>query len=231
MIVTQNDLVERRQKFIQRQIALDKSAVNVAFAGRSPQGSGPRNRHGMPQLPTGQHQVKNWPVLDLGEQPVGRVAMSSGDRIRNVTKRLRLRAAARLGVTRAVLPGVHHAVERRVLVSRLSRAFHDHRLRSGERALSRLCGQTAIPGEGSRCPTIDSGGGGLAARGDRLSHAACPAARPLSPDALQVRRGGRIPVQRGGCYPNPASGGIRPEGQSPCAPDPLGCRVRGHPVS
>jgi DMSO/TMAO reductase YedYZ molybdopterin-dependent catalytic subunit len=67
--VTKDDLVERRQKYIQRQIVLDKSAVNVEFAGRTPQGSGPRNRHGMPQLPVGQHEVKNWPVLDLGEQP------------------------------------------------------------------------------------------------------------------------------------------------------------------
>jgi DMSO/TMAO reductase YedYZ molybdopterin-dependent catalytic subunit len=67
--VSQDDLVERRRKYIQRQIALDKSAVNVAFAGRKPEGTGPRNRHGMPQLPVGQHQVKNWPVLDLGEQP------------------------------------------------------------------------------------------------------------------------------------------------------------------
>jgi DMSO/TMAO reductase YedYZ molybdopterin-dependent catalytic subunit len=64
-----DDLVERRRKYIQRQIALDKSAVNVAFAGRDPEGTGPSNRHGMPQLPVGQHAVKNWPVLDLGEQP------------------------------------------------------------------------------------------------------------------------------------------------------------------
>ena len=64
-----DDLVERRRKYIQRQIDLDKNAVNVAFAGRRPDGTGPRNRHGMPQLPVGQHQVKNWPVLDLGEQP------------------------------------------------------------------------------------------------------------------------------------------------------------------
>jgi DMSO/TMAO reductase YedYZ molybdopterin-dependent catalytic subunit len=67
--VTQDDLVERRRKYIQRQIALDKSAVNVTFTGRTPEGSGPRSRHGMPQLPVGQHQVKNWPVLDLGEHP------------------------------------------------------------------------------------------------------------------------------------------------------------------
>ena len=64
-----NDLVERRRKYIQRQIEADKSAVNVAFDGRRPEGTGPGNRHGMPQLPVGQHEVKNWPVLDLGEQP------------------------------------------------------------------------------------------------------------------------------------------------------------------
>jgi DMSO/TMAO reductase YedYZ molybdopterin-dependent catalytic subunit len=64
-----DDLVARRQKYIDRQIALDKGAVNVRFAGRQPQGRGPENRHGMPKLPVGQHEVKNWPVLDLGEQP------------------------------------------------------------------------------------------------------------------------------------------------------------------
>jgi DMSO/TMAO reductase YedYZ molybdopterin-dependent catalytic subunit len=64
-----HDLVQRRQKYIQRQIALDKGAVNVRFRGQPPQGSGPANRHNMPQLPVGQHEVKNWPVLDLGEQP------------------------------------------------------------------------------------------------------------------------------------------------------------------
>ena len=67
--MSQDDLVERRRNYIQRQIELDKSAVNVAFAGRSPEGSGPLNRHGMPRLPIGQHAVTNWPVLDLGDQP------------------------------------------------------------------------------------------------------------------------------------------------------------------
>jgi len=67
--VNKDDLVERRQKYIERQIALGTSAVNVQFAGQRPQGSGPTNRHGMPKLPVGQHEVKNWPVLDLGEQP------------------------------------------------------------------------------------------------------------------------------------------------------------------
>jgi DMSO/TMAO reductase YedYZ molybdopterin-dependent catalytic subunit len=67
--VSKDDLVERRQKFIRRQLELDKSAVNVEFAGKRPQGTGPTNRHGMPQLPVGQHAVRNWPVLDLGETP------------------------------------------------------------------------------------------------------------------------------------------------------------------
>jgi DMSO/TMAO reductase YedYZ molybdopterin-dependent catalytic subunit len=63
------DLVERRRRYIERQIALDTASVNVNFRDREPEGSGPSNRHGMPKLPTGQHEVKSWPVLDLGEQP------------------------------------------------------------------------------------------------------------------------------------------------------------------
>ena len=43
--------------------------MNVKFRGQPPEGAGTQNRHGMPQLPVGQHEVKNWPVLDLGEQP------------------------------------------------------------------------------------------------------------------------------------------------------------------
>jgi DMSO/TMAO reductase YedYZ molybdopterin-dependent catalytic subunit len=63
------DLVEKRRRYIQRQIELDKSGVDVRIGTRPPQGRGPANRHGMPKLPVGQHEVKNWPVLDLGEQP------------------------------------------------------------------------------------------------------------------------------------------------------------------
>ncbi len=33
------------------------------------QGSGEPNRHGLPKIPIGQHEVPNWPVLDLGVQP------------------------------------------------------------------------------------------------------------------------------------------------------------------
>jgi DMSO/TMAO reductase YedYZ molybdopterin-dependent catalytic subunit len=69
-VTDKSDLVERRLKYITRQIELDQGAVNVKFRGMRPDGSGPVNRHGMPALPVGQHEVKNWPVLDLGEQPV-----------------------------------------------------------------------------------------------------------------------------------------------------------------
>ncbi|MSO55517.1 MAG: sulfite oxidase-like oxidoreductase [Acidobacteria bacterium] len=43
--------------------------VNVPFQRAKPEGQGSANRHGMPVVPVGQHLVKNWPVLDLGEQP------------------------------------------------------------------------------------------------------------------------------------------------------------------
>lgn len=50
-----------------------KSEKALLSGGKSPngkaQGSGPKNRHGMPQIPPGQHAVPNWPVLDLGVQP------------------------------------------------------------------------------------------------------------------------------------------------------------------
>jgi DMSO/TMAO reductase YedYZ molybdopterin-dependent catalytic subunit len=64
-----DDLVERRQRYIERQIALDRGNVDVKFRGQPPQGTGPANRHGMPKLPVGQHEVRNWPVLDLGDLP------------------------------------------------------------------------------------------------------------------------------------------------------------------
>ena len=63
------DLVNRRQRYIERQIALNRGDVNVKFRGQTPQGEGSSNRHGMPKLPVGQHVVKNWPVLDLGDLP------------------------------------------------------------------------------------------------------------------------------------------------------------------
>ena len=69
MIVSTDDLVERRRKYIQRQIELDKSAVDVAFRGAGRREAVRATGTGCRKLPVGQHDVKNWPVLDLGEQP------------------------------------------------------------------------------------------------------------------------------------------------------------------
>jgi DMSO/TMAO reductase YedYZ molybdopterin-dependent catalytic subunit len=62
-------LVERRLRYIERQRALQREAADKDAGNRTPMGTGPRNRHGMPRLPTGQRKVPNWPVLDLGDTP------------------------------------------------------------------------------------------------------------------------------------------------------------------
>jgi DMSO/TMAO reductase YedYZ molybdopterin-dependent catalytic subunit len=58
-------LIERKQAFAERQAARGRGV----FAGKTPAGVGPPNRHGMPKLPVGQHVVERWPVLDLGDEP------------------------------------------------------------------------------------------------------------------------------------------------------------------
>lgn len=40
-----------------------------SIADERPQGKGPTNRHGMPQVPVGQTITQKWPVLDLGYHP------------------------------------------------------------------------------------------------------------------------------------------------------------------
>jgi DMSO/TMAO reductase YedYZ molybdopterin-dependent catalytic subunit len=45
------------------------AAASPSIADDRPQGSGPRNRHGMPRLPPDQTETHKWPVLDLGIQP------------------------------------------------------------------------------------------------------------------------------------------------------------------
>lgn len=67
---------------LERRIAEGTAALRARFGERmratpslsdpQPQGTGPANRHGMPQLPTGQNALakRAWPVLDLGESPV-----------------------------------------------------------------------------------------------------------------------------------------------------------------
>lgn len=54
-----------------RERFLERMRVTPAVADDRPQGSGPSNRHGMPQLPVGQTPTApgKWPVLDLGGQP------------------------------------------------------------------------------------------------------------------------------------------------------------------
>ncbi|MCC7176956.1 MAG: sulfite oxidase-like oxidoreductase [Acidobacteria bacterium] len=61
-------LVQKRLRYIERQRALRANAP-AAFERAQPSGTGPANRHGMPKLPVGQHEVRNWPVLDLGDLP------------------------------------------------------------------------------------------------------------------------------------------------------------------
>ncbi len=63
-----DSMVARRLRYIERQQKLGHG-VNVRFEGLRPQGSGPANRHGLPEIPIDQHVVHNWPVLDLGDIP------------------------------------------------------------------------------------------------------------------------------------------------------------------
>ncbi len=45
------------------------TSASPGLTDPNPRGTGPTNRHGMPQLPVGQHEVEKWPVLDLGRHP------------------------------------------------------------------------------------------------------------------------------------------------------------------
>lgn len=60
-------IVEARMKLRERWRA--RVLATRAQSDPKPRGSGPPNRHGMPQLPPGQKKTTQWPVLDLGRQP------------------------------------------------------------------------------------------------------------------------------------------------------------------
>ena len=62
-------LLEKRLQYVERQKRLHAEMVDVDRRVATSLGSGPPNRHGKPKLPIGQHVVKNWPVLDLGDVP------------------------------------------------------------------------------------------------------------------------------------------------------------------
>jgi len=59
--------VEARLKWIERRRS--ELGQDQALSELPSQGTGPENRHGEPQVPVGQHVVKKWPVLDLGDHP------------------------------------------------------------------------------------------------------------------------------------------------------------------
>jgi DMSO/TMAO reductase YedYZ molybdopterin-dependent catalytic subunit len=46
-----------------------KMRSTPSMSDTNPEGTGPKNRHGMPKLPVGQVETKKWPVLDLGVHP------------------------------------------------------------------------------------------------------------------------------------------------------------------
>ena len=60
-------IVASRMKVRER--FLERTHETPGMADEAPMGSGPINRHGMPQLPPQQKPSKKWPVLDLGEHP------------------------------------------------------------------------------------------------------------------------------------------------------------------
>ncbi len=65
---------DKEQRIIDARLKLrarfkEKIAATPSLTDNEPQGSGNTNRHGMPQLPVGQHETNKWPVLDLGIHP------------------------------------------------------------------------------------------------------------------------------------------------------------------
>jgi DMSO/TMAO reductase YedYZ molybdopterin-dependent catalytic subunit len=67
--LSQEEIVASRLRLRERFLRKMESTPGVADT--RPLGSGPKNRHGMPQVPVGQTPTApgKWPVLDLGAQP------------------------------------------------------------------------------------------------------------------------------------------------------------------
>jgi len=129
----------------------------VPRAGR-PRETGPENRDGMPRLPVGQHEVKNWPVLDLGRNT--RTSRSAEWRLEVDRSRRGIRLRSR-GTISSRCPQVGRC-ERLSLASRPGAGtpttgrgvrFRDHRGRRGRarrrrRALCCGTGYDADPDSG-----------------------------------------------------------------------------------
>jgi DMSO/TMAO reductase YedYZ molybdopterin-dependent catalytic subunit len=65
----------KRERIVEARMKLKarferEQASTPSLSDTSPLGTGPLNRHGMPQLPPGQIATDKWPVLDLGQKPV-----------------------------------------------------------------------------------------------------------------------------------------------------------------
>jgi DMSO/TMAO reductase YedYZ molybdopterin-dependent catalytic subunit len=60
-------VVDARLKLMRR--FHERMAQSPGVADDRPQGSGGKNRHGMPLIPVGQVKTDKWPVLDLGTHP------------------------------------------------------------------------------------------------------------------------------------------------------------------
>ena len=65
---------EKQARIIQARLKLRerfqaKTSASPSLADTQPLGHGPRNRHGMPQVPPDQTVTHKWPVLDLGVRP------------------------------------------------------------------------------------------------------------------------------------------------------------------
>jgi DMSO/TMAO reductase YedYZ molybdopterin-dependent catalytic subunit len=65
---------DKLQKLVEARLALKqrfeaKMRATPSQSDDKPLGTGPANRHGMPELPVGQVQTHKWPVLDLGVHP------------------------------------------------------------------------------------------------------------------------------------------------------------------
>jgi DMSO/TMAO reductase YedYZ molybdopterin-dependent catalytic subunit len=65
---------DKLERLVEARLALRrrfeaKMRETPSQSDEKPLGTGPANRHGMPEIPVGQVMTRKWPVLDLGVQP------------------------------------------------------------------------------------------------------------------------------------------------------------------